>query len=173
MPKPLRLDELSQSLEHYARAGTVESLDAMNSIAISADSMPASELKHAQNAVSDSAQEAALMDWSRLDQFKEFDDEERSMTREVIGLFIQDAPGRRDDILASLGTTDAALLSLRAHALKGSASNVGAMALSDACSILEHSCKTTGWPADAAQQINRINTLTDQTLAALKDWKLS
>ena len=173
LPKPLRLDELSQSLEQHARATVVEAYNAMYSIALSVDSMSASELKHAQDAVSEPAQEAVLMDWSRLDQFKEFDDEQRSMTREVIGLFIQDAPGRRDDILASLGTTDAALLSLRAHALKGAASNVGAVALSEICSVLEQACKTSGWPVDAAQQINRINTLTDQTLAALKDWKLS
>jgi HPt (histidine-containing phosphotransfer) domain-containing protein len=114
-----------------------------------------------------------LMDWSRLDQFKDFDDEERTMTREVMGLFIQDAPLRRDDILASLGTTDAALLSLRAHALKGAASNVGAVALSQACSLLEHACKTIGWPVDATEQIQRIDTLTDRTLMALKDWKPS
>jgi HPt (histidine-containing phosphotransfer) domain-containing protein len=106
-----------------------------------------------------------------LDQFKEFDDEERSMTREVMGLFIQDAPERRQDILSSLATTDPALLSLRAHALKGAASNVGAVALSEACSVLEHACKTSGWPMDSAEQIARIDALTDQTLAALKDWK--
>jgi hypothetical protein len=39
--------------------------------------------------------------------------------------------------------------------------------------VLEHSCKTTGWPADAAEQIERINALTEQTLAALKEWKPS
>jgi CheY-like chemotaxis protein/HPt (histidine-containing phosphotransfer) domain-containing protein len=167
LPKPLRIDELAQSLEQYARRTSTEgqeAQDAINSVALNADSMPGNEQNKAQNQV-------PLMDWTRLEQFKDFDDEERSMTREVIALFAQDAPGRRDDILASLGTTDAALLSLRAHALKGSASNVGAIALSDACSVLEHSCKTSGWPADAAQQIEHINVLTDQTLLALKEWK--
>jgi CheY-like chemotaxis protein/HPt (histidine-containing phosphotransfer) domain-containing protein len=167
LPKPLRIDELAQCLEQYARRTSTEgqeAQDAIYSIALNADDMPGNEQTNAQNLV-------PLMDWTRLEQFKDFDDEERSMTREVMTLFAQDAPGRRDDILASLGTTDAALLSLRAHALKGSASNVGAVALSDACSALEHSCKTSGWPADAAQQIEHINVLTDQTLLALKEWK--
>jgi HPt (histidine-containing phosphotransfer) domain-containing protein len=106
-----------------------------------------------------------------LDQFKEFDDEDLSMTREVMGLFIQDAPMRAGDIHASLATTDPALLSLRAHALKGAASNVGASALSEACSVLEHACKTSGWPKDAAEQIARIDALTAQTLEALATWK--
>ncbi len=173
LPKPLRIDELSQGLQQYARAALFASSEAINSIALDADLIPARGLNSFENTASEPAHATLLMDWSRLDQFKEFDDDERSMTREVMGLFIQDAPMRRNDLLASLGTTDAALLSLRAHALKGAASNVGAVALSDACSTLEHACKTSGWPADAAQQIQRISTLTDQTLVALKDWKLS
>ncbi|MFM7330186.1 MAG: response regulator, partial [Brachymonas sp.] len=170
LPKPLRIDELAQSLEQYARADHVEPEIAIDSVALFVDAMPANEPNEVENDTLAIA-EPPLMDWSRLEQFKDFDDEERTMTREVMALFVQDAPRRRDDILASLGTTDAALLSLRAHALKGAASNVGAMALSEACSVLEHSCKTAGWPQDAAQQIERIKLLTDQTLAALTQWK--
>ncbi len=166
LPKPLRMDELSAGLTQYARANE----DATNIIASHADSMLATVLKVLKKSAELEPQ-AVLIDWSRLEQFKEFDDEERSMTREVMSLFIQDAPLRRNDILASLGSTDAALLSLRAHALKGAASNVGAVALSDVCSELEQSCKASGWPGDAAEQIARIDALTDATLAALKDWK--
>jgi signal transduction histidine kinase/CheY-like chemotaxis protein len=166
LPKPLRIDELSAGLVQYARMEET----AIDSIAASADSAPANALNGSVEADSVTP-EPQLMDWSRLEQFKEFDDEELSMTREVMGLFVQDAPMRRDDIKASLATTDPALLSLRAHALKGSASNVGAMALSEACSVLEHACKTNGWPADAADQIAQIGALTDATLEALKTWK--
>ncbi|TAG25245.1 MAG: response regulator [Burkholderiales bacterium] len=166
LPKPLRIDELSAGLAQYARIDE----GAIDLVAAPADSMPALIENEPRNAVKDES-EQDLIDWSRLDQFKEFDDEELSMTREVMGLFIQDAPMRRDDINASLATTDPALLSLRAHALKGSASNVGAMVLSNACSDLEHACKTTGWPSDAAEQIARIDQLTDATLEVLKNWK--
>jgi signal transduction histidine kinase/DNA-binding response OmpR family regulator len=166
LPKPLRIDELSAGLAQYARVDE----SAIYSIAPSADSMPATAIKDSKN-TQNTEPEQALIDWSRLEQFKEFDDDDLTMTREVMALFIQDAPTRRDDIHASLTTTDPALLSLRAHALKGAASNVGAMALSDACSILEHACKTSGWPSDAAEQIARIDSLTHATLAALKNWK--
>jgi CheY-like chemotaxis protein len=166
LPKPLRIDELSAGLAKYARVSD----DAMDSIASHADSTPAILSKVPEGTFTGTADEP-LIDWSRLDQFKEFDDDERTMTREVIGLFIQDAPERRKDIFASLATTDPALLSLRAHALKGAASNVGATVLSDACSVLEQACKTGIWPTDAAEQIARIDALTNQTLAALQDWK--
>jgi signal transduction histidine kinase/DNA-binding response OmpR family regulator len=170
LPKPLRIDELSDGLTQYARTESGEASNATNSIALGADFARANGQNDSKNASSEAVSEP-LMDWSRLEQFKEFDDDERSMTREVMGLFIQDAPERRRDIVASLATTDPALLSLRAHALKGAASNVGAVALSQACSVLEQACKTSGWPIDAAEQIARIDALTDQTLAALKDWK--
>ncbi len=166
LPKPLGIDELAAGLAQYAYVNE----NAIDSIASGLYFTPATPLKVSENTVQVSAHES-LIDWSRLDQFKEFDDKERSMTREVMGLFIQDAPQRRDDIKASLTTTDAALLSLRAHALKGAASNVGAVALADACSALEQTCKSSGWPADAAIQITRIDSLTDETLAALSDWK--
>jgi CheY-like chemotaxis protein/HPt (histidine-containing phosphotransfer) domain-containing protein len=170
LPKPLRIDELAASLLQYAREDHLHPAFTTNSIALSPYSIRANEQYDVKNAALTPVQDA-LMDWSRLDQFKEFDDEERSMTREVMGLFLQDAPERRKDIVASLATTDPALLSLRAHALKGAASNVGATALSNACSLLEQACKTNGWPADVAEQIALIDTLTDQTLAALQDWK--
>jgi CheY-like chemotaxis protein len=174
LPKPLRIDELSAGLMQYAKANIEDASGAINSIAASAHSGWANSPNDSKNEALNEAQgdtQAPLMDWSRLDQFKEFDDEERSMTREVMGLFTQDAPQRRSDILASLATTDPALLSLRAHALKGAASNVGASALSEACSVLEQACKTGVWPLDAAEQIAQIDKLTDQTLAALLDWK--
>jgi CheY-like chemotaxis protein len=166
LPKPLRIDELSAGLSQHARVDEV----AINSVATHTDSMPAMLESEPRKTVKGES-EPSLMDWSRLDQFREFDDEELSMTREVMALFMQDAPVRRDDIKASLKTTDPALLSLRAHALKGAASNVGAVLLSQACSVLEQACKTTGWPEDAADQIARIDALTEQTLEALNNWK--
>ncbi len=166
LPKPLRIDELSAGLAQYAHAN----VNATDLIATEPDPVRANSQKYSKFIEDDEAS-PSLIDWSRLEQFKEFDDEELSMTREVMGLFVQDAPARREDIKASLATTDSALLSLRAHALKGSASNVGAMALSDACSELEQACKTQGWPIDAAEQIARIDALTDATLHALKSWK--
>ena len=99
--------------------------------------------------------EQVLIDWSRLEQFREFDDDELSMTREVVLLFITEMPQRIDDIRAALSACDSAALSRAAHALKGAASNVGAQALSGACAALEQSCLQGQWPADAALRSRR------------------
>ena len=111
-----------------------------------------------------------LMDWSRLEQFREFDDDARTMTHEVIALFASDAPHRIDDIRAALAAFDSAALSRAAHALKGAASNVGAQALTDVCFTLEQSCLQGQWPLDAAQQVALVAELADKTRQALNDW---
>ncbi|SFB92414.1 Signal transduction histidine kinase [Polaromonas sp. OV174] len=161
LPKPLRIDELSEALARYARNPAFEGAIKI----IAGDAAPApGTAENGLNPVQ------VLMDWSRLEQFKEFDDEERSMTREVIALFASDAPNRMDDIRAALEASDSAALSRAAHALKGAASNVGAQALSDACGALEQSCLQGQWPADAAAQVASVAELSDKTRQALIDW---
>jgi signal transduction histidine kinase/CheY-like chemotaxis protein/HPt (histidine-containing phosphotransfer) domain-containing protein len=164
LPKPLRIDELSEALARYARKPE----DA------AAAKIMAAEAALAQgNPPGAEGSSVVLMDWSRLEQFKEFDDEERSMTREVIALFASDAPNRMDDIREALAASDSAELSRAAHALKGAASNVGAEALSDACFVLEQSCLQGQWPADAGQQVARLCELAEQTRHALNGWMAS
>ncbi|MFS2034926.1 response regulator [Polaromonas sp. CT11-55] len=164
LPKPLRIDELSEALARYARKP--EDAGAARIMAAEAASAQGPQPQAGAPSV-------VLMDWSRLEQFKEFDDEERSMTREVIALFASDAPNRMDDIRAALEASDSAELSRAAHALKGAASNVGAEALSDACFVLEQSCLQGQWPADAGQQVARVCELAEQTRLALNDWMAS
>lgn len=161
LPKPLRIDELSEALARYARKPDGEG--ATKIIANSQGAAWASPQNDQETPV-------VLMDWSRLEQFKEFDDDERTMTREVIALFASDAPNRIADIRAALAASDSAELSRAAHALKGAASNVGAEALSDACFELEQSCLQGQWPADAGQQVARVCELADRTRQALNDW---
>ncbi len=110
------------------------------------------------------------MDWSRLEQFREFDDDERSMTREVVALFAKEMPQRVDDIRAALLSRESAVLSRTAHALKGAASNIGAQALSEACGVLEQSCLKGQWPADADAQVARLMAFAASTCQALKAW---
>jgi signal transduction histidine kinase/DNA-binding response OmpR family regulator len=161
LPKPLRIDELSEALARYA----VQNQSAPQIIAASAVSIRTTEVKTSEKAV-------VLMDWSRLEQFKEFDDDERTMTREVVALFVNDAPIRMDDIRQALRGSDSGALSRAAHALKGAASNVGATALTEACFALEQSCHQGHWPSDAAQQVAQLADLAQQTRQALQDWKL-
>jgi CheY-like chemotaxis protein/HPt (histidine-containing phosphotransfer) domain-containing protein len=161
LPKPLRIDELSEALARHA----VEIQVAPKTVVSSADNERHSTLDTIQP-------EVVLMDWSRLEQFKEFDDEARTMTREVIALFITDAPHRAQDILHAYQATDSAALSRAAHALKGAASNVGASALADACFVLEQACIQGLWPKDAANQVALVAELSYKTMNALQNLTL-
>ena len=162
LPKPLRIDELSEALARYAVADT-----AAEKILIPAphDSQSTASTQTAQST------ELVLMDWSRLEQFKEFDDDDRTMTREVIALFVADVPQRAADVLEALQASDSAALSHAAHALKGAASNVGATALTNACFSLEQSCMQGRWPPTAGDQVALIAELAYKTMEALKAWQ--
>ncbi len=166
LPKPLRIDELSEALARYA---SVEK--SADKITEKIPVLAASSVAPGQAAVPASV-EIVLMDWSRLEQFKEFDDDDRTMTREVIALFVADAPVRNADILTAYKASDSAALSRAAHALKGAASNVGAAGLTDACYRLEQSCMQGSWPVDAEQQVKSVDALAHKTMQALKAWQL-
>jgi signal transduction histidine kinase/CheY-like chemotaxis protein len=161
LPKPLRLDELSDVLACHARPS--ESRHAVEVAASDSRLLPEQASPGLQPA-------QVLVDWSRLEQFREFDDDELSMTREVIALFSRESPQRMNDIRMALSACNSAALSRAAHALKGAASNVGAQALSEACGLLEQSCLQGQWPADAALQVARTLDFADKTRQALSDW---
>ena len=161
LPKPLRIDELSEALACHARWPRHQ--DAIKIIAV--DAVP-----EAQEALFVLESGTALIDWSRLGQFREFDDDALSMTREVVALFITVMPQRTGDIHGALADGDSAALSRAAHALKGAASNVGAQALADACAALEQSCQQGQWPEDAAVQVAALTAFAGKTCQALGDW---
>ena len=159
LAKPLRIDELAEGLARYA--ATVQNAPKLE--AVSLDNISAS-------ALNDGAPEFNLMDWSRLEQFKEFDDDAQTMTRDIIALFMADLPMRCADLRAALAASSSGALSHAAHALKGAASNVGASTISDACAALEQSCQHGAWPVDAADQVSRVCDLCPPTLAELQRW---
>jgi signal transduction histidine kinase/CheY-like chemotaxis protein/HPt (histidine-containing phosphotransfer) domain-containing protein len=155
LPKPLRIDELAHALERYASTpagGPLAVYQEVSTVAVAA-------------AKSD------LIDWSRLDQFKEFDDASRTMARDVIALFTADVPMRIAAIEATLPGCDHADLCLALHALKGASSNVGARSLVAACYQLEEDCNENTWPATAQAHVVRIVQLAKLTCEALLEFK--
>jgi signal transduction histidine kinase/DNA-binding response OmpR family regulator len=166
LAKPLRIDELTQALSLWVTEKTIASAPAVaiNNVAAYADNTPAGSLFYLEPPV-------LQMDWSRLEQFREFDDEEQSMTREVIQLFTADVPARVADLHSALAAMDPAALARAAHALKGAASNVGALSVSDRCALLEAQAKENSLPPDAPAQIKAIAEVADATAAALQNWK--
>jgi CheY-like chemotaxis protein/HPt (histidine-containing phosphotransfer) domain-containing protein len=161
LPKPLQLGELSDVLARYAVAAKGGS---------ELPTQPAASVGTGNNLHGEHP--STLMDWTRLEQFREFDDEALTMTREVIALFASDAPQRVHDIEQALQSCDSAALSLAGHALKGAASNVGAKSLAQACFNLEQSCLSGQWPNDAASQVAYIVQCADQTRAELQSFTL-
>lgn len=116
------------------------------------------------------AVEPVLMDMERLAQFKEFDDDALTMTREVIGLFVADAAQRLSAIEESIRAGDAAALAWATHALTGATGNVGAVAMQAVCSELERVAKTGEIPTDALQQLEKLQTCWIKTRAILDAW---
>jgi HPt (histidine-containing phosphotransfer) domain-containing protein len=165
LPKPLRMDELSQALGQHARAGHDNATKSIAAHAYFHSRKPAITLKK-----EDSKQDA-LINWTQLEQYKEIDDAQRSITREVIKLFMADGPQRLHGIRAAVLALDADALSRATHVLKGAAAVVGAQALADACAALERACQQGAWPADAGQQADFIAVLEEKTRYALQQWK--
>jgi CheY-like chemotaxis protein/HPt (histidine-containing phosphotransfer) domain-containing protein len=150
LTKPLQVAALAQALEKWIGGGAV----------VAAAAAPAAPASSATN----------VMDFGRLEEFREFDDEDLSMTREVIALFRHDTPARLDAIAAAIEARDAAALATAAHALKGAAGNVGATALHVDAGALEDLAKD-GWPEDAAARHARLCELWEQTRIALDGWR--
>ncbi len=111
-----------------------------------------------------------LMDFSRLEEFREFDDEAQTMIREVVAMFIAEVPQRLAVIEAAVANGDAPALSVAAHALKGASSNIGASALNVLCRRIEEESRES--VSDAAPaQVARLHLLWAQTREALAGWK--
>ncbi len=162
LSKPLQMVALSGALARHARPPEPQRAVALTDSDFGALPLPSGPAGRQPVQV--------LVDWSRLEQFREFDDDDLSMTREVIALFASESPLRINDIRTALDACDSAALSRAAHALKGAASNVGAQALSESCGLLEQSCRDGQWPVDAAVQVGRIVGFFDKTRQALSDW---
>jgi HPt (histidine-containing phosphotransfer) domain-containing protein len=59
------------------------------------------------------------------------------LVAELIGLFLEDAPRRIEELERGLSSGDVELLERAAHTLKSSSANVGACSLSDLCRRIE------------------------------------
>src|SRR5260370_20662188 len=67
------------------------------------------------------------------------------LSRKVVDAFLEDTPRRLEDIEQALLGQNAEKLSLVAHGLMGSASNLGAHAFVQICADLEHSAAGNDW----------------------------
>jgi signal transduction histidine kinase/DNA-binding response OmpR family regulator len=157
LSKPLRIDDLSAALDKYAAAdsSTQQRHGFVGDTPVRVQAMDSSN----------------LMNWDRLAQFAQFDDQERSATRQVLALFASDTKQRVLMMAHALDARDSKKLADVAHALQGAASNIGASALAKACSNLEKACQEEAALAEITKQAHQITLLSDATLARLVDFK--
>ena len=66
--------------------------------------------------------------------------------REIVGIFLEDTPHRIAELDQSLADNDPQRFTRAAHSVKGSSSNLGAMALRAVAERLEHQSKQSGLP---------------------------
>jgi HPt (histidine-containing phosphotransfer) domain-containing protein len=70
-------------------------------------------------------------------------DDGAGFLKEIITIFLEDTPQRMNDMQAALGASDAPAYSRAAHSIKGSAANLGAVAIREAAEKAEQLSKTT------------------------------
>lgn len=164
LTKPLQVVTLSQKLDQWlsVRASVFEThalLQDSSRALHTADSTGVTLTLHS----------GPVMDFGRLEEFREFDDEQQTMIHEVVGLFLSDGPKRLAAIEAAAQANDPVTLSLAAHALKGAASNIGAIAVQAQCTEIEQQAKR-GMPDDSAASLLRLQATWTRTKDALQAW---
>ncbi len=86
--------------------------------------------------------------------------------REITGIFLEDTPLRIAELDQSLVAGDVSKFTRAAHSIKGSSSNLGALALRSAAEKLEHEARTAGL-AHVAGQIAQLKHEFERARAAL------
>lgn len=87
--------------------------------------------------------------------------------REIAGIFFDDTPQRIAELEQSLATGDAAKFTRAAHSIKGSSSNLGAMALRGAAEKLEHHARLHGL-TDVTAMVAEVKAEFTRAESALK-----
>jgi HPt (histidine-containing phosphotransfer) domain-containing protein len=143
VPKPVHISSLSSAL--------VRALDKLP---------PASPEKKKES-------DTAVLDRAILNGLRELREANQpDPVAELIDLFLQDAGPRLEKIKSAIAQRDKAALISTVHALKGSASNLGARTLAAQCATFEKKAKA-GDLSDAVPLFERLNLEFDRVRRSL------
>ena len=95
---------------------------------------------------------APAIDWGRLEEFREYDDPQGSLVKDIINLYLRDGEPRVIEIARAFGDEDADAMTRAAHALKGASGNLGADQVAALCKTIE-SAGHAAQPARAAEAV--------------------
>src|SRR5688572_12342840 len=87
--------------------------------------------------------------------------------REIAGIFFEDTPLRIEELDQSLAAGDVTKFTRAAHSIKGSSSNLGALALRTAAEKLEHHARSVGL-GDVAALVSEVKTEFQRAQAELQ-----
>lgn len=108
-----------------------------------------------------------VLDRAALDTLRELDDPGNSdVFREVIGLYLDDAPQYLDGARAAIASHDCEALHRAVHSLKGSSRYVGAASLAALCHELESEA-AIGFNDKFKEQLEEIEAAFNQVRQAL------
>ena len=86
----------------------------------------------------------------------------------LLGVFTDDSQQRLSDLQRGVAETDLQLIAEVAHALKSSAANIGAVALSEECRLMEASARE-GCTANYESMLTEIGCQVRLAIEALQD----
>lgn len=108
----------------------------------------------------------AVMDWSRLEALREFDTPDGAVVQGAISAFVAQAPSKLAEVKSSATGRNGQSLRGSAHAMKGAASNIGAVAVAGLASRLEQAGKQERFE-EVEELVESLSTALVQTLAEL------
>ena len=89
--------------------------------------------------------DTAVIDSQSIENLRALNpDDNDEFLREIAGIFFEDTPHRITELDESLAAGDLPKFTRAAHSIKGSSSNLGAMALRNAAEQLEHHARAQG-----------------------------
>lgn len=106
------------------------------------------------------------LDRSVLDRLRKLEKTTPGLLKNVTDLFLQDTPPRLEDLRDAILKADAARLARLAHAMKGSAANLGATGMAAICAEVEARAEVGDLEA-APARVSDLDREFDRVRAAL------
>ncbi|MBC7547486.1 MAG: response regulator, partial [Polaromonas sp.] len=178
LTKPLQPWALAQSLLRWVGVGPVAG--SLTAVAVPTAPRQSSPLAtHATagrpllagSTSDDLAMPHGLVDLDRLNDFREFDDSQFTITHEVINLLFKEVPVKLSALEQAVANNDVAALISAAHSLRGVSGHVGAVVVQHLCSTLERSAIAEGRvPDDAGACLVALRSAWGRTRPLLENW---
>jgi signal transduction histidine kinase/DNA-binding response OmpR family regulator len=157
LTKPLDFDAVQRMLERMANEKAGASMPTIPGMVIPTPRV---------------AESAALIDWSRLEELREYDTPDGEVVKSAVASFVTQIPDKLTILRSSVAESDGQTLRHCAHGLKGAATNIGATAVATYASQLELAGKSEAFEG-TTEVLETLSVALDETVQALNARYLS